>query len=249
MPGVLASNGPYEIGTKVPVLDGAQYVFIPVCAAQIAWNKNIRPAFPSRNVVTITCRDITMDSVTKIIKGAASLLAILPGIAMLTRIVPVPPTKETLITALSLSVGVAVIIAIMVLQQTLQKLSPLIVALFIIILAISGTLIAIKYVDFATAHMISITDNGLKKRIVTPLKSPQELITIVNGEFHGDWGEAYVSPIRGPRVRQLIKENNGSTYEILVVYLLAAQVLLLIAIVGGAWKAALMLPPSVRVVG
>lgn len=55
MPGVLASYGPFEIGSKVPVLDGAQYVFIPVCAAQIAWNKNTRPAFPSQNFVTIKC--------------------------------------------------------------------------------------------------------------------------------------------------------------------------------------------------
>jgi hypothetical protein len=186
-----------------------------------------------------------MDSVTKLIKGAASLLAILPGIAMLTRIVPVPPTIENLITALSLSVGVAVIIAIMVLQQKLQKSPPLIVSLLIIVLVISGTWIAIKYVEFAKTHIIPITDNGIKERIVTPLKSPQALITIVDGEFHGDWREAYVSPIRGPQVRQLIEENNGSTYAALVIYLLVAQVLLLIAIVGGAWKAALMLPPSV----
>jgi hypothetical protein len=55
MPGVLASYGPYEIGSKVPVLDGAQYVFIPVCAAQIAWNKNTRPTFLNQNLMTIKC--------------------------------------------------------------------------------------------------------------------------------------------------------------------------------------------------
>ena len=180
------------------------------------------------------------ETVANVIKGAAMLAAAAPGVAMLVNVVPVPPTIENLITASSLAVGAAIVISIMILRRSIQNASAPLLAIGVVIFALGGAWAAMKYVEFATVYVVSfVNTEHVEERVVVPVTPSPELAAIL-GDFNGDYAEALVSGIRGPRVRQLVNEGHGPTYTRLVCYLLLAQILLLTAIVGGAWKVAEM---------
>jgi hypothetical protein len=42
----VSSYGPFDIGTKVTIDEGMQYIFLPECSGKIEWNKAVRPVIP-----------------------------------------------------------------------------------------------------------------------------------------------------------------------------------------------------------
>ena len=175
--------------------------------------------------------------VAKVIKGAAGLAALVPGVAMLAKVVPVPPTAANIITATSLAMGVAVVVAIMLLQPAILRLSRTHAALLVLGCAALGVWVGIQYASFATIHVVEFTNAaGQPEKYIKPLVPSTRLASILV-EFGNDYGEALNSPKVGPQVHELLSEEGGSALALLVFYLLAAQTLLLAAIIGGAWKA------------
>jgi hypothetical protein len=183
-------------------------------------------------------------AVVNVIKGATLVAAAAPGIATLINVVPIPPTAATLIKVLTVAVGVLVVVAIMTLQSAIRTTASWIVAIIMIALGLVGVTMGVAYVRFAASHVIEDPQNA-GALIVLPIRdSPQ--LRKSKESFNNDIIEALASPIGGAHVRQLIGDCNGPSVNRLVLYLLAAQVFLLVAIVGGAWKVAENLKPGSR---
>lgn len=54
-PGAMSSFGPTQIGSWVPLLEGSQYVIIPVCNGRLAWDKAIRPVIHEQKRLRVNC--------------------------------------------------------------------------------------------------------------------------------------------------------------------------------------------------
>lgn len=179
-----------------------------------------------------------MEEVGKVIKGAVAILAMVPGVAMLANAVPVPPPGETVISVVTLAVGVAIVIAIALAQRLIRSMPAWALAVAVLALGILGALAAVRYADFAQTHIVEFTDAQRQKHsVVVPAQPSAELSSILR-TFNGDYAEAMTNPIRGHRVQQLVRDEGGATTTWLVLYLLAAQILLVTAVVAGAWKIA-----------
>jgi hypothetical protein len=180
-------------------------------------------------------------AVSRLLRGAAALVALVPGVAMVAKIVAIPPTLQNTIVALSLAIGVTVVIVILLLSRQICKLSTLWAVAGVLGLVFFGALLVLQYLHFAAEHLVTIEASGEPTEIwLLPLHPPKALTDSIN-DFNGHWGDAITSPIVGAKVRQLIENNNTSSGVVLMLYVLSAQTFLLTAIVGGAWRGACVL--------
>ena len=183
-----------------------------------------------------------VEALSGAIKGAGAVAALVPGIAILLKVVPLPPQADQLLGGLSLACGVATVVAVITLRGKIAKLKPGLAAAVLLGGSLVGAVFAVSYYTFGSAHIIAYDDidrSGARQsvRLIAPLRPSAELGALLT-EFNGDYGEALHSPIHRNRVAGLIARENGSATAILVAYLIMAQVFLIGAIVAGAWRTA-----------
>lgn len=171
------------------------------------------------------------------IKGVAAIAALVPGVAMLLRLVPFPPSVEQLLGGLSLAFGAAVVIAVIACRRRIEKANNTVAVTVILLSCAIGAALAIAFFGFATNHIESYKQGDQTVSVVVPLSPSDELVGILT-QFGGDYGEALRNPIFAQRTAALMAAQSGSTTALLAAYLLAAQALLIGAIVAGAWKVA-----------
>jgi hypothetical protein len=177
------------------------------------------------------------DGVSRVIKGATSVVPLVPGIAMLTKAVPMPPDLQTVMTSLSLAVGVLIVISALLLKAKTRTLSVRLSVIIAACLFLLGAISAVQYLHFAAAYVCQFEYDGKSELIVRPLDPPPELSKILD-DFNGDCALAVTSPAIGLRVRALFNENNGVSQGLLLFYLLTAQAMVMASVVGAAWKGA-----------
>ena len=176
------------------------------------------------------------------IKGAAMIVPLIPGVAMLATTAPLPPPADKLLGGLSLAFGVVMVIAVITVRGKIAKLKPGLAAALLLGASVVGVVFAVSYYRFGATHIIAydnIDQNGKVEsvRLIAPLR-PSPALAGVLAEFNGDYGEALHSPIYHGRVAALIGQENGSATALLVTYLILAQAFLIGAVVAGAWRSA-----------
>lgn len=168
-----------------------------------------------------------------VIKGAAGVVALIPGIALFTQAVSLPPPLETFLGGVSLTFGVAVVLAIILFQRRIARAPADRVGVVVLALALAGILTAIVCYKFADTHVM----RDREVAIVKPIKPEGKLARNLE-VFGGDYAEMLANANVGARARDDMKRQSGSAIWFLSISLLLAQTLLLTAIVLGAWKVA-----------
>jgi len=176
-------------------------------------------------------------SVSNVIKGVAGLIAILPGIALVTNAIVLPLTLQQFLGGLALALGVVIILAIYLFGQRLHRMKPQRVGAMVIAMAVAGAGIAMLCSGVANTYVLkrSVGD-GVEMRVM-PLRPTGQLAADLES-FGGDYDEALRHPVIGARVATEMDRQDGPTILLLSVSFLLAQALLLSAIVTGAWKLA-----------
>ncbi|MFZ0266310.1 hypothetical protein [Caulobacter sp.] len=181
-------------------------------------------------------------ALSRAIKGVAAIAALVPGVAMLTNVVPLPTEADQLLGGLCLVFGAAVVIAVVALRTRIAKLPPGLVAGLVLASCCVGAVFAIQYFSFGGTHVIAYVDRRLdgtsnEVRLIAPLKPSPELSAIL-AEFGGHYEEALHSPLHRSQVARLMSNENKSAAALLATYLILAEALMIGALVAGAWRVA-----------
>jgi hypothetical protein len=176
-----------------------------------------------------------LNGVSALIKGGAAVIALLPGVATLVGLVDIPPSIGTLVSFISVFVGLACLIGVGLTSDRIARLSGTKALILIAALALSGSASATGYYLFARAHILSIDDAGHMKTVVIPLRPSPDVRAIV-GLYEGDYVEALETSVMKVRLLNLLDRECGTTIVLLVILLVAAQSASISAVVLGAWK-------------
>jgi hypothetical protein len=181
-----------------------------------------------------------IESVGTLIKVLVALLALMPGIAVLTGLIDIPPTLVQLVKGLSFFVSIVVLIAILLVSQRIRKLPGTTVAILAGLAVLLGSGAAVGYWMFASRHIVVIQSSGQEgdeetARYVVPLRPSAEMQRLV-APYNGDYAEALETSIQRPRLRQLMEEQAGGSAALMIVWLVLAQTLLVGGIAAGAWR-------------
>lgn len=176
-----------------------------------------------------------LESLGTLVKSILALLALLPGIAVLTGLIDIPPTLIQLVKFLSIFVSLVVLIAILLLQKRLARLPLLWVAGLAVVAVAVGGAVAVGYWTFANRHIVVVAKGKQVTRYVVPLKPSAEVRSLVE-PYDGDYAEALVTSVYKERLARLLSEDSGGTVAVMILLLVLAQTLLISGIVVGGWR-------------
>lgn len=181
-----------------------------------------------------------LESAGTIVKALVALLALMPGIAVLTGLVDIPPTLVQLVQALSFFVSIVVLIAILLASRRIGRMATTAVATLAFASVLVGAAAAVGYWAFARAHIVVVESNtgegeSGKERFVVPLRPSKETKDIV-APYGDDYAEALQTSNRRARLRQLLEQDSGGTAALMILLLVLAQTLLVAGVAAGAWR-------------
>ena len=176
-----------------------------------------------------------IDSLSWLIKAVGALIALLPGIAILLGLVDIPPDLHDLIQYISFAISVVVILVVMLLTQSIQRLGRGMAVAIIIGCVIGGSVSAVAYWDYASSHIISIAGpEGSQIHVIPDHPSPALRALVQPYAF--DYEEALQTHVQRARIAYLMAHESSGTTAKIILYLVLAQTLTIAAIVFGAWK-------------
>jgi hypothetical protein len=179
-----------------------------------------------------------------LIKAVIGVLALLPGVAVLTGLIDIPPTLVELVKALSVFTGIGVLIAILLLSESIRRASARKVALLTVAAVLLGAGFALAYRTVAAAQVVIVTVGDQVERFVIPLAPSEEIGSLV-APYGGDYAEALMTSVRAERLRQLMEEDSGSAVALMVLLMVVAQTLMVGGLVIGGWKLSMAGEPAV----
>lgn len=171
------------------------------------------------------------------IKGAAALIALFPGVAIIFGLVDVPPTLIDLVKVISFSVGIIVLLAVFLLRATIVAMSNVRAAIFGVIAVLIGAASLTSYYQFANAHTVVIPVEGTSEvtRHIIPLNPTRDIQDRVE-IFGGDYDEALRMSPEAETLKLKMREQSGSSIIIMILLLVLSQVFLIAPVVAAAWK-------------
>lgn len=179
-----------------------------------------------------------------VIKGAVSVIALIPGIALVSRSVVLPPDLQDLLGGLALALGTVIILGIVLNRGRIRRTSAQRIGLISGGLAAAGFVAAIFGFNFAQRHLVPFKpDTGDQGYLLIPLRPSAELGSLLD-QAGGSWPDAILNPGIGHLVREHMRAESGTAVWMLALLLLLAQAFLLTAIVLAAWKASEQLKGS-----
>lgn len=185
-----------------------------------------------------------MKNVGGIVKAAAGLLALFPGIAILLGLVDIPPSVGNLIKVISFSVSVLVILAVFLLSDRIQRMSNNRAVLYAIIAVVIGSATATTYYQFANSRLVTVQKvDGSSEKYLAPGTPSQQILDIVQPAVDGrptisEYQFALQSTGAGSDLKDLMLAESRWTMILMVVLLILSEVLLVAPIIAAAWKLA-----------
>jgi hypothetical protein len=176
-----------------------------------------------------------LGGLTALIKAMIGVLALLPGVAVLTGLIDIPPSLVELVKALSVFTGIGVLIAILLLSESIRRMSARKVALLTVAAVLLGAGFALAYRTVAAGQVVIVTMGDQVERYVIPLAPSDEIGRLV-APYGGDYAEALMTSVRAERLRQLMEEDSGSAVALMVLLMVLAQTLMVGGLVVGGWK-------------
>ena len=178
-----------------------------------------------------------------VIKGAVSVIALVPGIALMFNAVTLPTELEGLLGGLALALGTVIVFGIVLNRGPIRRTRPQRIAAIAAVLATTGLAATVFFFNFVDRHLIAIKrPEADPVYLLKPLDPSAELLALLDA-VDGSWAEAILNPGIGHQVRELMRAEAGTAVWLLAALLLSAQALLLTAIILAAWKAAERLKP------
>lgn len=171
------------------------------------------------------------------IKGAAALIALFPGVAMMLDLVDIPPTVAQLVTIISFSVGIIVLLGVFLLRDRIVAMTNDRAAIIGVVAVLIGAASLTGYFLFAGTHAVAIPVEGTDRvdHYVIPY-SPSPGLQAKVDIFDGDWDEALRMSPAAESMKIEMRENQGSSVIIMVLLLVLSQVFLIAPVVAAAWK-------------
>jgi hypothetical protein len=180
-----------------------------------------------------------VDNVGNLIKAMIAFLGLLPGIAILTGLISIPPSLADLVKMLSIFICIVALVLVLLATHWIQRASGLLVGALALVSVIAGASCASAYWSFANRHIVIIErEPGQVERYVVPLYPSAEMQTIM-APYRGDYTEALETSSLSARLGQLMDDECGTAVGVMIALLLASQVLMVGGVVAGAWKLAL----------
>jgi flagellar basal body-associated protein FliL len=184
-----------------------------------------------------------LKSVETLVKALAALLALMPGIAVLTGLIDIPPTLVQLVKALSFFVSIVVLIGILLISQRIRRMTGTAVAILALGAVVVGAAGAVGYWSFAGRHIVVVESadgegEAQTERYLVPMRPSAEIQRLV-APYSGDYAEALLTSNQRARLRQLMDQDSGGTAALMIVLLVLAQTLLVAGVAAGAWKLAM----------
>jgi hypothetical protein len=179
-----------------------------------------------------------------IVKGILGLLALCPGIALFIGLVEIPPSVGKIVYLLSFFVSALAILSIIMLTDWVEKLSN---AAAVIIAAVSlliGAVCLVTYMEYATDHIIPITDdNGNDLKYLAPASPSEALLGLVRHRNPGhptisEYQRALQLSAQRGELKRMIGRESWSVMLLMLLLLIGAEVLLITPLVALAWKLA-----------
>jgi hypothetical protein len=179
-----------------------------------------------------------LDNLGGLVKAVLAVLALLPGVAVLTGLVDIPPSLADLVKALSMFAGVAVLIVILLLSDAIRRARAALVIFLTVAAVIAGGGAALGYRSLAGRHVLVLELGDEVERHVVPLHPSAGIRRIVE-PYGGDYAEALLTSVRKERLRQLMEEESGSSVVLMVALMVIAQTLMVGGVLAGGWKLAM----------
>lgn len=182
-----------------------------------------------------------LSAVGNLVKGIAAVAALLPTVAVLRGMVPIPPDIDMLITWTIAVLGILVFVVVMLADGPIKAARNLTIAILAVVMALVGIASAVVYRDFSNRHIVTIglegTSEADAERIVVP-HSPSQPLQDKITPFGNDWVAALHESPESDTIRRMIGEQNFWTTAWIVGLLVLAQVLTTGGLVLGLWKLA-----------
>lgn len=170
-----------------------------------------------------------------LIKALAAVVALLPGVAVLTGLVDIPPTLVQLVQMLSVTVSLLVLIAVILLTDRLRRLRAEAVVAMIAVAAVAGAGLATAYFQFAKSHIAVVESAGEEIRYLIPL-APSPRVRQIVAPYGDDYNEALQTSLERRELARLLEQEGGDSAAVMIALMVLAQALLIGAVVAGAWK-------------
>lgn len=187
--------------------------------------------------------DAQIGSVGKLIKAIAGLLAFFPLLALMFEIVKIPESLANMAKIASFFVTVACILGVILNRKLIERTPNGRASVIILATVLFGIVAAGSYWMIGSKQVIGIEQAGKVEQIALPM-SPSSDIRGMIAPYDGDYAEAIIAGAQSDKLRQKIDEENTATFALLFTLLVAANVLLVVGIVGGAWKIVAAFPAS-----
>lgn len=176
-----------------------------------------------------------------LLKGIGAVAALLPTVAVLRGMVPIPPDIDMLITWTIAVLGILVFVVVMLADGPIKAARNWTIAILAVVMALVGIASAVVYRDFSNRHIVTIGMEGTSEadaeRIVVP-RSPSQPLQDKIAPFGNDWVAALHESPEKDTIRRMIGEQNFWTTAWIVALLVLAQVLTTGGLVLGLWKLA-----------
>jgi hypothetical protein len=180
-----------------------------------------------------------VENVGNLIKALIAFLGLLPGIAILTGLISIPPSLADLVKMLSVFICIVALVLVLLATNWILRTSGAIVGGLAVVAVIAGAGCASAYWSFANRHIVLIERApGQIERYVAPLQPSAEIQALM-APYHGDYVEALETSSRSARLGQLMDDESGSAIGVMIALLLMSQVLMVGGVVAAAWKLAL----------
>ena len=176
-----------------------------------------------------------IDRLGGIIKALAAVIALLPGIAVLTGLVDIPPTLAQLVQMLSFVISILVLIVTILLTERLRRLRAEMAVVLIALAAVTGAVLATAYFQFAQGHIAYGEAGGEEARYLIPL-DPSPRVRQIVAPYGDDYDEALQTSLERRELARLLEREGGGSAAVMIILMVLAQALLIGAVVAGAWK-------------
>ena len=169
------------------------------------------------------------------LKAILALIALLPSLAAMVGLFPVPDQISTLVTFLFGFLGLGVVLLVAILSNGINQMTAKAVAVMIGAMLLLGMTIAICYMVVAERRIVTVNNGESVEQILIPLSPDANLRRAVDA-FGGDYREALQNSNLRPQIIGMMRQQNAGTEVLMVLLLVFGQVLLVGGVTVAAWR-------------
>jgi hypothetical protein len=178
-------------------------------------------------------------SAGNILKGVVALLGLLPSVAVIVGLIDIPPSLGQLVKIVTVPVSIVAILAIIAKGEEIARWSANRAAIVFGACALAGSVAAVSYYIFADRHVFEFQD----VRMVSPIEPSADIREIIK-EWDDQYDQALENSARSDELKVLLTRESTSAVVAMILLMVTAQLLLVVAMVGIAWRLAVSPDPE-----